>query len=88
MIIFLIVKISRDKKPFWGVDADYLDRLNDWEGYFFLVLLISSNEGWVYGKNEINNNIYNGLWKYREKNFNYIIHFSEIKDGNSLNLTN
>lgn len=80
---FLIVKISRVKNPWWGVDADYLDKLNDWEGQYLLVLLVSANEGWVYTKDEINDNIYNGLWRYREKDYNYKIHYHKLKDINS-----
>jgi hypothetical protein len=79
---FLIVKIDHGKNPWWKLDADYLTNLNDWDGQFFLVLLVSANEGWVYGKDEINNNIHNESWKYGEKDYNYRIHFNKMKDAN------
>lgn len=79
---FLITKISRSKKPFFGVGKVYIDLLNDTDNYL-LVLLVSGTEGWVYSKNEINSNIQNSLWKLQEKDKNYKINFNTLRDKNS-----
>jgi len=41
---FLIVKVSRTKKPFWGVGKEFIDLLNRLDDYY-LVLLVPGNEG-------------------------------------------
>jgi hypothetical protein len=41
---FMIVKISRSNKPFWGVGKDFIDLLNSLDDYY-LVLLVSKAEG-------------------------------------------
>lgn len=64
---FLIIKVSRTKKPFWGVGKefiDFLDGLND----YFLVLLVPGNEGWVFSKAEVNASIRNLKWKLGKDN--------------------
>ena len=58
---FLVVKISRSKRPFWGVGKDFIDFLNGLHA-FYLVLLTSEREGWVFSKAEINRNIGSGRW--------------------------
>ena len=78
----LIVKISRSEKPFFGVKKDYIDSLNDSKYDYFLILLVSGSEGWLYSKTEINNNIKNGTWKLREKDDNYKINYYTLKDKN------
>lgn len=77
---FLIVKISRSKKPFWGVGKKYIDFLNELEDYF-LVLLISSTEGWVFSKAQINHHITSGRWALREADGNYKINMP-LPDSN------
>jgi hypothetical protein len=62
---FLIVKISRIKKPFWGVGKEFIDFLNGQDNYY-LVLLTRSNDGWVFSKAEVNMNIRNSKWKVGE----------------------
>ena len=59
---FLIIKISRSKKPFWGVGKEFIDFLNGLDDYY-LVLLVPGNEGWVFSKAEVNTNIRNLKWK-------------------------
>lgn len=58
---FMIVKISRSKKPFWGLTKKYADLLNQLDQYY-LVLLTSGKEGYFFTKTEINRNIDNGHW--------------------------
>lgn len=78
---FLVIKVSRSKRPFWGVGRNHIDLLNNFENYF-LVLLVSSKEGWVFSKKEINANIANGTWRIREKDNNYKINWP-LPDTNS-----
>jgi hypothetical protein len=60
---FLIIKISRSEKPFWGVGKTYIDFLNELEANYFLVLLESERSGYVFSKNEINDKIKRKEWK-------------------------
>lgn len=78
---FLIVKISRSKKPFWGVGKEFIDFLNSLNNYY-LVLLTSGKEGWVFNKSEINNFIEIKKWNLREADNNYKINFP-LPDKNS-----
>lgn len=54
----LISKMSRKTKPFRGVGKKYLDLL-DGRFEYFLVLLASSNEGWVFSETEVKRNMAN-----------------------------
>jgi len=76
---FLVVKISRSKKPFWGVGKEYIDFLNGTD--YWLVLLVSKTEGWAFSKNEVNANIMSNRWRLREKDNNYKIN-SPLPDRN------
>ncbi len=78
---FMIVKISRSKKPFWGVGKDFIDLLNSLDDYY-LILLASKTEGWVFTKNEVNSNIKNKHWNLREADNNYKINYP-LPDKNS-----
>ena len=57
----LIVKISRTRKPFWGVGKRYVGFLEQFG--FLLVLLVSSSEGWVFSKVEVERNIDGDKWR-------------------------
>ena len=70
--MFVVVKISRSKKPFWGVGKEILDLLNLLEDYR-LVLLASPKEGWAFSKAEVEANISSLRWKLREADGNYKI---------------
>jgi hypothetical protein len=76
-----IIKISRSIKPFWGVGKEYIEFLNNTENYF-LILLVSNREGWVFTKAEINSNISSATWKLREADKNYKINVP-LPDKNS-----
>ena len=58
----LIVKISRSSPPFWGVRKKIVDLVNSLENYY-LVLLVSESEGWVFSKGDVNLKINSGKWK-------------------------
>ena len=78
---FLIIKISRSKKPFWGVGKDYINFLNMLNNYY-LVLLTGANEGWVFNKSEINYFVSTKRWNLREEDNNYKINLP-LPDKNS-----
>jgi len=78
---FAIIKISRSAKPFWGVGKDYIEFLNN-TGNYFLILLTSNREGWVFTKTEINNNINSAKWRLRVEDNNYKINVP-LPDSNS-----
>jgi hypothetical protein len=80
---FLIVKIDHGNRPWWGLSVDYLDKLNEWDGKYFLVLLVSANEGWVYSKDEIIYNTNNELWYYNQTRNRYQIRVNNMRDSNS-----
>ena len=75
---FLIVKRSEGGR-WWGVKKKYIELLNEWGGKFYLVLLINNHEGYVYSKNEINNNIEDGTWRHGQ-NKDYNIYPAVTKD--------
>ena len=62
----LIVKISRSKRPFWGVGKKIIDCLGD--ANYLLVLLTSSREGWFFSKNEVKANIAMDNWRLGQNN--------------------
>jgi len=72
--VFLIVKISRSEKPFWGVGRKYIELLNGADNYY-LVLITQTKDGWFFSKRDVNNNIERGIWRLREKDDNYRINF-------------
>jgi hypothetical protein len=78
---FLIIKISRSERPFWGVGKDYIDFLNGLNKYY-LVLLVSAREGWVFSKTDVDANIRSQKWKLREDDNNYKIN-PPLPDRNS-----
>ncbi len=69
---FLIVKISRTKRPFWGVGKKFLEFLDGLNEYW-LVLLISPTEGWAFPKAQVNANIRSQRWKVGGANQDYKI---------------
>ncbi len=77
---YLMVKISRTEKLFWGIGKRFVDLLNN--SNWLLVLLVSSEEGWVFSKEEVNSNISNNKWRLREKDKNYKIYLP-LPDKNS-----
>lgn len=79
---FLIVKISRSPKPFWGVGKKFIDLFNTIKTDYLLVLLVSEHSGWVFDNREVMYHIDRGDWKLRIEDNNYKIN-SPLKDANS-----
>jgi len=77
---FIIVKISRSEKPFWGIGKDFIDLLNNFD--YLLILLVSNHEGWVFSKEEVNANIRHKTWNLRIADNNYKINWP-LPDRNS-----
>lgn len=78
---FLILHVSRTEKPFWGVGKKFIDFFNTLGIEYFLVLLVSGHEGWVFNKHDINYNIRSGQWKISTSD-QYKIN-PQLKDKNS-----
>ena len=76
----LIVKISRSNPPFWGAREKYLRILDNFE--YFLVLLTSDREGWIFSKKEVKANIAGDKWRLRQKDGEYKINMP-LPDRNS-----
>ncbi|OPY15015.1 MAG: hypothetical protein A4E66_00228 [Syntrophus sp. PtaB.Bin001] len=77
---FIMVKISRSEKPFWGIGKGFIDLLNNTD--YLLVLLVSNREGWAFSKDEVNSNIRNKKWNLRAADNNYKINWP-LPDRNS-----
>ena len=63
----LIVKISRTNPPFFGVGQQFLEFLDPFD--YFLVLLTSNREGWIFSKQEIKLNIANNTWRLSKTDY-------------------
>jgi len=53
---FLVIKISRIERPFWGLrkkTVELFNALTKESGNYFLVALVSNKSGWVLSKSEI-----------------------------------
>jgi len=78
---FLIIKISRIKRPFWGLGKKFVELFNSLtkeSGNYFLVALVSNESGWVLSKNEILSSISNESLSYSERTQEYKI--IDLKD--------
>jgi hypothetical protein len=67
----LVIKISRSKRPFWGINKDYKDFLH------FLILLISENSGYIYSKREVDQKIKSLEWNLQASDNNYKINYND-----------
>jgi len=70
---FIMVKISRSERPFWGIGKLFVDLLNNFD--YFLILLVSNREGWAFSKEEVNSNIKSKKWNLRKADNNYKINW-------------
>jgi hypothetical protein len=75
----LYIKISRSKKPFWGFGAASKNEL-DHRGAWYLVLLVSSIEGAVFSRQEVQRFIDQNQWGMREEDQQYKINWP-LPDG-------
>jgi hypothetical protein len=84
---FLIIKISRLGSSFWGVGkkfVDFFDNLTeDNENYYFIVCLMSNNEGYFLSKDRWNNLIENKSISYSESQGEYKIRSNNLSDSDS-----
>lgn len=72
----LLIKISRTKNPFWGLNGNLMDLLLEGSKEnkikFSIILLITSYDGWVYPQSKVINMIENKRWK-KNSNGQYLI---------------
>lgn len=69
---FLVIKISRSPRPFWGLTREIMQALNEHFSYH-LVLLKSAAQGWVFSKEETVKNIKSRRWNLDGKGLQYKI---------------
>ena len=73
---YLIVKISRIEKPFFGLGKQFVDLFNELtekSGTYYFVGLDSHNTGWLISKNSLLQDINNGSISYSERESQYKI---------------
>jgi len=58
---FLVIKLSRSKKPFWGLTSEIVSFLNAHIPYS-VIFLRSAGQGWVFSKEEAIANIQSRHW--------------------------
>lgn len=71
---FLIIKISRSKRPFYGLTKEILDFLNEGLDYK-VIFLKSSSQGWVFNKEEISHYIKSKQWKLDSSKAQFKVNF-------------
>lgn len=77
---FLVIKISRSEKPFWGLTKSIIDFVNELDDYS-LVLLTSPTAGWIFSKSQVNDHIESGAWALRKADGNYKINMPLPEDN-------
>lgn len=69
---FLVIKLSRSKKPFWGLTREIIQALNQYFDYR-VILLTPTFQGWVFTKEETNSYIASRAWNLDSKGSQYKI---------------
>ena len=69
---FLVIKLSRSKKPFWGLTREIIKALNTYFNYH-VILLTPTGQGWVFTKEEANGHIESRAWNLDSKGDQYKI---------------
>ena len=77
---FLVIKLSRSKKPFWGLTREIMKVLNEHFTYH-VILLTPTGRGWVFSKEETNHMISTRTWNLDSKGEQYKIN-SPLPDSN------
>ena len=77
---FLVIKISRSPKPFWGLTREIMNTLNEHFSYN-LILLKSASQGWVFSKQETVRNLQSRDWNLDSKGLQYKINMP-LPDSN------
>lgn len=88
---FVLVKLSRLNKPFWGLNGALIDLLINNSFKFFCIFLINEQEGWIFPAKEFRYMLMSSKWKKNEKK-QYIVNsplpdkwsFSNISKYNML----
>ena len=76
----LVIKISRSKRPFWGVGVKQITILEQ-QGKYYLILLVSDKEGWFFSNREVAQSIHSNVWNIAHDN-NYKINMP-LPDANA-----
>jgi hypothetical protein len=77
---FLVVKVSRSKKPFWGLHKAILQFLDENLPYN-LILLTSASQGWLFTQQEVASYIHSKAWNLDGTGKQYKINMP-LPDGN------
>jgi hypothetical protein len=77
---FLVIKISRSNKPFWGLTKEIMKELNSRFSYN-LILLKSASQGCVFSKEETMRFIERRDWNLDSKGLQYKINMP-LPDAN------
>lgn len=77
---FLVIKISRSPKPFWGLTQEIMTLLNS-HFLYSLILLKSASQGWVFSKEEVMHFIGRRAWNLDGKGLQYKINMP-LPDAN------
>jgi hypothetical protein len=81
---FMMVHLSRSKKPLWGIGKKFWTLFSDTvfnEFDFFLILLESGHSGWVFDRHDVKYYIETARWNL-SKNDQYLIN-PPLPDKNS-----
>ena len=76
----LVIKLSRSKKPIWGLRKQIIDGLNEHFPYH-VILLNSASRGWVFTKQEVIERTGSRAWNLESKGEEYKIN-SPLPDRN------
>ena len=77
---FLVIKLSRSKKPFWGLTREIIEALNAHFNYH-VIFLTPTGQGWVFSKAETNHHIQSRNWNLDGKGGQYKIN-APLPDAN------
>ena len=77
---FLVIKLSRSKKPFWGLRKHIIDALNTNFSYH-VIFLNSASRGWAFSKQEVIDNTTSRAWNLESMGEEYKIN-SPLPDRN------
>lgn len=62
--LIIYVKISNNSPGFWGLTKNHLDRLNNMQTHWFVVLLLKSYDcGYILYSNDVNTKIQEGVFE-------------------------
>ena len=66
---FVLVKLSRNNPPFFGLNKVLIDTFINTSQSFFCIFLINAQEGWFFPQKDVISRVKLGKWKqYNDKN--------------------